>query len=805
MASDTDDNSRSSGRSQTDHPVLETARAYQQRGWCPIPLEGKRPTTQNWQNARYAETELESVFPDGHNVGVISGEASGGLVDIDLDCAEARSLASTFLPPTPAKFGRKSTPNSHRLYNVTPSSFKTERLADPDDEASNPGDHKGVLVELRGDRSQTMMPPSFHPSGEVVQWASDFSAISPATVSLEDLRRGVRKLAAASLLARRWPKLPRHDATLALTGALLQGRLTVEETRQFVLAVADDDEPVDRQRAVEDTIKKFDAGLPVAGAAKCRELFGDRAWAKVVEWLDLRYGDDWEPVDPSILSDHKHPAPPLPAEVFGARWGSWLIEQAAFKSAPVDYVAAPLLSAAASLIGNSRHVSAWEGFEQPPILWTVRVGNPSSGKSPAADPVHEIVHELEKELVEGHTEELRLWEQNFELAKAERAAWDAKVKASFKEGGLPPGELPASAQEPERPRYPHLTMTDATIEVLGYNQAGLPKGFQLQSDELSGWLGSFGRYNKGKSGSDTAFWLGAYDGRSHKVDRVHHKEKPYTIAHLSVSIDGGIQPDKLTSLLLDGDDDGLAARLLPFWPDPVRLERPAAAPVSSPVLDAMRKLRDLSMESHRVLRLTEPAAQRFQDWRVTNAEAAGGTSGMFQGWLGKLPGVVLRLSLVLRYLHWCAEESYPEEPKDIDVDTIAASIKLVDDYFVPMARRVFGDAAKPEPERDATAIARLILGRKIGTERAGRYIVNARTDVQRRGINRIRTANQARCALDELREAGWVRPAAPSAAGRPRGDYEVNPEALKLEAPNMRRDRANRPANAPWRGRKPKF
>jgi len=192
------------------------------------------------------------------------------------------------LPPTDAKFGRKSTPGSHRLYLVTPGSFKTGRFADPDDEVAASGEHKGALVELRGDRAQTMMPPSFHPSGEIVQWASEFSGITPAAVGLEELRPRVRTLAAACLLVRRWGKVPRHDATLALTGALLQAGLSPEATRHFVFAVMDDDEPADRLRAVEDTIRKFAAGSPVAGAAKCKELFGDRVWSKVSEWLGLR-------------------------------------------------------------------------------------------------------------------------------------------------------------------------------------------------------------------------------------------------------------------------------------------------------------------------------------------------------------------------------------------------------------------------------------------------------------------------------------------------------------------------------------
>jgi hypothetical protein len=103
-----------------------------------------------------------------------------------------------------------------------------------------------------------------------------------------------------------------------------------------------------------------------------------------------------------------------------------------------------------------------------------------------------------------------------------------------------------------------------------------------------------------------------------------------------------------------------------------------------------------------------------------------------------------------------------------------------------MARRVFGDAAIPEAERDATTIARLIVERKIGAERDGRYILNRRTDVQRKRINRIRKVEEANSALDELREANWVRPVKVKTGGRPRGDYEVNPAALKLPLPSIR-------------------
>jgi hypothetical protein len=56
-----------------------------------------------------------------------------------------------------------------------------------------------------------------------------------------------------------------------------------------------------------------------------------------------------------------------------------------------------------------------------------------------------------------------------------------------------------------------------------------------------------------------------YGGRSYVVDRMKNAE-PLRIRNLSIGVLGGLQPDKLSGLI-DGPDDGLAARFLWTWPD----------------------------------------------------------------------------------------------------------------------------------------------------------------------------------------------------------------------------------------------
>jgi hypothetical protein len=94
-----------------------------------------------------------------------------------------------------------------------------------------------------------------------------------------------------------------------------------------------------------------------------------------------------------------------------------------------------------------------------------------------------------------------------------------------------------------------------------------------------------------------------------------------------------------------------------------------------------------------------------------------------------------------------------------------------------MARRVFGEAALPQAERDARTIARWLV-RQIPLPET----VNAR-DLRRMANGPgIRDVDRVNGALEELADAGWVR-AAPTRAGgygRQRLDWAVNPALAEM-------------------------
>ena len=330
----------------------------------------------------------------------------------------------------------------------------------------------------------------------------------------------------------------------------------------------------------------------------------------------------WGEPDMSVLNPRPKP-PEFPTQLFGPFWAKWISSQAESKSAPVDYVGATLLVSASTAIGNARWVSPWEGWTEPSHLWAALVGNPSSGKSPAMDPVMDLIRKIEADEAEGHADSLRQYEADVIAANYVRDQWEKDVKTAAKEG-YPPPLKPEAAMEPLKPQRPRLRVSDATPESLMSLLSQLPKGVLMTRDELAGWIGSFNRYAGGEGG-DRAFWLEAWGARSYTVDRVKNG-KAIIIPHLSIGVLGGIQPDKLASALLKGDDDGLRARFMYFWPDPVPLERPKNVLGSMEALKAFRALHGLEMGNDEhgnarpvIVSLTEEAADFFQAWRVAKA------------------------------------------------------------------------------------------------------------------------------------------------------------------------------------------
>jgi hypothetical protein len=426
----------------------------------------------------------------------------------------------------------------------------------------------------------------------------------------------------------------------------------------------------------------------------------------------------WQRPDLSWLGSRRTPAPAFLLDALGESWGGWCAAHAQARGTPVDFVAGSLLAVTAALIGNRRwpHVSG--EWREPPVLWIGLVGAAASGKTPAQEPVLDLLRTVER---------------------------DAEAR---------------------------LLIGRATPRSLALRLRQHPAGLLLRRDDLSGWLDKLNRHLG--DGGEREMWLASHGGRRYRIDRLEDAEC-MDIPHLTVGILGAVAPDELAPVV-DGPS-GLCARFLWCWPEPAPGYAPAPAPIDNArQCDALRRILALAMTTRDDdapaagrIDLSGAAAEAFDPFvRGMKERAAEGFGGMGE-WLGKAPGHCLRLATTLTLLDWSLGPANGE-PQAIEREHVERAVRLVESYFLPMARRTFGDAAIPEQELNAMTLARWLRERQ-----SARF--NAReARAQIRG--RLRAAADMDRACATLVEAGLIRPhlaRSGTSKGRLRRDFEVNP------------------------------
>lgn len=319
--------------------IVSIASWYVNRGWWIVPLPGgqKGPRVPGWQDLRLTPEELERHLRDPEmGIGILLGQPSG-LVDIDLDVPVAVDLADEILPPSDMVHGRAGNPSSHRWYRTLPLPARTHQYKDPEDGA--------VLVELRSTGAQTMVPPSTHPDGDVLRWEDARGRPidepgEPAEIELHVLQQAVDTLAAATLIARRWPREPGEcgEYAAAVVALMVQGEVrpaTAVDRVVQVARVVGDDETADALRE--------------GGAPDCDRdpelVLGRRVAERLRDWLGLSPPElpapspaplqPYEPPPPTAaVADHDHLEPlralvgQLPPGAGTWTWLGWIAARA---------------------------------------------------------------------------------------------------------------------------------------------------------------------------------------------------------------------------------------------------------------------------------------------------------------------------------------------------------------------------------------------------------------------------------------------------------------------------------------------
>lgn len=640
-------------------PAPDAARGYLAYGWMPVPIvEGtKKPAMACWEDLRLQEDQIRTLWSNGEGVGLLLGEPSGGLVDVDLDCPEALRAADLILPLTTRVHGRRSAPTSHRWYLCDPIPEKVFRFKDPGG---------NTLVELRSTGGQTIVPPTVHPSGEALRWEGEGE---PAPVDGEVLRHRVQQLAAVALLARNWPKKGRHDASMALAGALLGAGWGRHEASLFIRAVcagARDEEVEDRLRAVQDTEETIKVGGPATGMPTLADIFGEAVTQRLSKWIGLSHSVDsafeglreWS--DPIPLDE---PEPDrIPVDALPPVLRAHVVSVANATQTPADMALPLALAAVAVCVQGKVIVEIRSGWTEPVNIYAISVAPPASRKSAVFDMIFSPLNEWEVEQARKEAPDRQAMEDRREVMEKRLEA----AKRDAAKGG--PLELVEAARlellNVKVPPITRLNAPEATPEALVplmAEQGGRLAIWGPEGDPLDMAAGRYSGQGEARLDVLKKAWTGGETIRTDRISRAgHHIRRPALTLALC------IQPSVLETLRNARSfvGEGVFGRILWAFPKDKIGNRLTGPAVPSLDMEAakdwdqlLRRLLETSPADvdddgtyvPHVLRFTPDALDvlyAFEHWVEEELGSRGRLSGI-QHWSGKLVGNTVRVAALL--------------------------------------------------------------------------------------------------------------------------------------------------------------
>src|SRR5262249_53275510 len=139
-----------------------------------------------------------------------------------------------------------------------------------------------------------------------------------------------------------------------------------------------------------------DAGENVLGWPTLRGLLGEHGGLivrTVCGWLGLAPANESKPRAKVI-----EPYRPFPTEHLPGTLRDFVTHAAAAIGCDAGCPGPTALAVAASLIGNARTVRLKAGWEEPPIVWSVFVGDSGTMKTPAYKAVMRPVYKIQRRL-----------------------------------------------------------------------------------------------------------------------------------------------------------------------------------------------------------------------------------------------------------------------------------------------------------------------------------------------------------------------------------------------------------------------
>lgn len=500
--------------------------------------------------------------------------------------------------------------------------------------------------------------------------------------------------------------------------------------------------------------------------------------------------EEWD--EPEPLPDDLPPVATLDGDMLPDALRGWVFDLAERADIPADYIGAPALLVACSLVGRriGMHPKRRDDWQVVPNTFGGIVGGPGTMKTMVLGEVTAPLARLTHEAAEQFQQDAAMAEADKACAAAQKDALKSKMVAAAKTGDATAlADLKAeyaaiTVDEPTQRKY---TVSDATVEKLGMLLQENPQGLLLFRDELTGWLKTLDRAGHE---ADRAFYLEGWNGTgSHEVERVGRGS--LHIPALCVSVLGGIQPGPLASYIYEASQDGGAGNdgllqrfQLLVWPDQPRtythVDRWPNTAAKNRAYGVLRGLASITSEDAGATtddeydpdaipmkRFSEAGQDLFDEWytALQTRIRSGDVTGPLAAHIAKYASLMPSLALVFHLIDLLDGRAAAED----GVSELAAAQAIAwCEYLETHARRLYASASNPDVERARVLLRHIMRGDVLDgcTVR----------DVYLHHWEKLSTADEAEAALRVLDEYGWARlEVRKGEAGRPAKVIRVHP------------------------------
>ncbi|MCC6144994.1 MAG: DUF3987 domain-containing protein [Candidatus Hydrogenedentes bacterium] len=692
----------------------EAALAFMKRGWSPTPIRRgqKTPVLPDWNKELLGHDDVARAFNAQSNIGLVLGEASGGLVDVDIDHPLAIRFAS-LLPPTDMRHGREGLPTSHYWYQIDGDIPKTSQFKDP--VTGN------MIIELRSTGGQTVVPPSrYQGNGNGVQLVWDQYG-KPGMVTASELIEAVSQVAALTLLADRWNHLQsRHVAAMALAGMLLRGGFSQERTEEFIDAICDaanDDEEEDRVRCVAYTAEKIAAGEPATGTPALAEMMDEKVVAAVQKWLGLKrvsFPAPGSESETAAIWDTPLPfdtivTPDIPASLLPGGYGDFASALSVATETPEPLALMCVLGILSTACSRRFSVQVQTGWIEPLNIYIMVALPPAHNKSSVTRAATHPIDAWEsdaRQAIQSGILQARSSRKNEEALIASMRGKASKCADATKRQQMFAEVARLESQLTEIPVSPQLYLNDVTPETLATAVCEQNGRIAIISDEGGIMEIMAGLYSKGHANYDIL--LKGIDGGRVRLKRKDRDidVNPYITMLLVV------QPQIIRNMAGQNafQGRGLLERFLYILPRSnlgyrTLEQKPIPVPLQEQFERGIRLLLDMppviehGHEFPRILTLSDGARKIWQDFRheVEAALRPDGTLYPCLGWGGKIAGFTLRIAGLLQVAE------HGGSILSIDSTNMGRAVTLAR-LLIDHALAAFGLMREDEAMEDAKAI-----------------------------------------------------------------------------------------------------